>query len=79
MSDRCQHVFQYIKKNVSVIWGDEQKKAFNKLKNYLSNLLILYALIKDEPLFLYLAVSKVAISPVLFKEEQGKQKPIFLC
>ena len=59
-----------------MIWRDEHKNAFNELKNYLSNPPILSALIKDEPLFLYLAIFEVVVSAVLFREEQGKKKKI---
>ena len=43
----------------------------------MSNLPILSAPVKDEPLFLYLVVFEVIVSAILFKEEQGKQEPIF--
>ena len=69
MSDRCQPFFQCIKKNVSVILGDEQKMAFNELKNYLSNPLISSTPIKDESFELKKNVSVIVVSVVLFKEE----------
>ena len=60
------------------IWGNEQeKKNFDELKNYSSILPILSAPVKDEQLFLYLAISKEAVSAILFKEEQEKKKLVF--
>ena len=77
MSDKCQPFFQCIKKNVSVVWGDEKNKVIDELKSYLSTPLILSAPIKDEPFFLYLATLEVALIAVLFIEKEEKQKPIF--
>ena len=57
-------------------WGEEQSEALKGLKKYLSTALILYALNEEEDLFLYLAVSNVAVSGVLVREG-GRQNPVF--
>ncbi|KFK32069.1 hypothetical protein AALP_AA6G195500 [Arabis alpina] len=48
-----------------------------KLKEYLTTPPILAKLVTGEALFLYIAVSKTAVSAVLVHEERGEQKPIF--
>ena len=48
-----------------------------KLKRYLSSPPILSSPLSEEDLFMYLAVSEVAVSAVLFREENKKQRPVF--
>ena len=47
------------------------------MKEYLSTSPVLSAPKDGEELFLYLAVSEVAVSGVLIKEENKKQRPVF--
>ena len=75
--DRCEPFFKSIKKNTLSLWGPEQEKAFMKLKQYLSSPPILSSPLPEEDLFMYLAVSEVAVSVVLFREENKKQRPVF--
>ena len=77
MSDRCKPFFQCIKQSVSLEWGIEQTRAFKELKDYLSTMPILSSPEDEEDLFLYLAVSEVAVSTVLVQEENKKQRPVF--
>ena len=77
MSDICEPFFKSIKKNTSSLWGPEQEKAFMELKQYLSSPQILSSPLLKEDLFMYLAVSEVAISVVLFHEENKKQRHVF--
>ncbi|XP_062102902.1 uncharacterized protein LOC133813883 [Humulus lupulus] len=59
--------------------GAVQNKAFEELKAYLSTLPILSSPVPNEDLFLYLSVSHFAVSSVLFREDEGRQKPVFYC
>ena len=77
MSGRCKPFFKSIKKNTSSLWGPEQEKAFIELKQYLSSPPILSLLLPEEELFVYLAVSEVAVSAILFHEENKKQRLVF--
>ena len=56
----------------SLKWGEEHSRAFKELKEYLSSAPILAMPEDGEELFLYLAVSKVAVSVVLVREEGKK-------
>ena len=77
MSDRYEPFFKSIKKNTSSLWGPEQEKAFIELKQYLSLPPILSSPLPEEDFFVYLAVSEVAVSTVLFREKNKKQRPVF--
>ena len=77
MLDKCEPFFKSIKKNTSSLWGPEQEKAFIELKQYLSSPHILSSPLPEEDLFMYLAVSEVTVSAVLFREENKKQRPVF--
>ena len=77
MLDRCKPFFQCITKFMSLEWGVEKSRAFKELKDYLSTTPILSAPEGEENLFLYLAVSEVARSVVLVREENKKQRPVF--
>ena len=77
MSDRCKPFFQCIKQSASLEWGEEQSQAFGDLKEYLSTSPVLFASEDGEELFLYLAISEVAVSGVLVREENKKQKLVF--
>ena len=48
-----------------------------ELKQYLSSPPILSSPLLKEELFIYLAVSEVAVSAMLFREENKKQRPMF--
>ena len=55
----------------------QQSRVFKELKDYLSTTPILFAPEDEEDLFLYLAISEVAVSAVLVREENKKQMPVF--
>lgn len=70
-SDRHHNFFSLIKKKNSFEWTLECQRALEELKLYLLSPPLLHTLKVDEMLYLYLAVSKVAVSGVLVREEQG--------
>ena len=52
-------------------------QAFKKLKNYLSSPPLLSKPVVGEELYLYLAISSIAISTVLMWEQEKIQKPVY--
>ena len=74
-TDRCLPFFRTLRKSFE--WTNECQMAFNDLKAYLSSPPLLNPSMLGEELYLYLAVSQVAISAALVKEEDGSQKPIY--
>jgi hypothetical protein len=59
----------------------EQSEDFTELKEYIEKMAIFSPPLPSEPLFLYIATSKVAVSAVLVREvdsEKGKhQSPVY--
>ena len=59
--------FKVLKK--AFYWNDECEEALAKLKEYLAKLPLLSPSVMGEKLFLHLAVSNIAVSSALIKEE----------
>ncbi|CAL8169972.1 unnamed protein product [Prunus armeniaca] len=76
-SDRYKPFFQAIRNKDGSIWGPEQREAFEQLKKYLASPLTLTNPKQGEPLYLYMAVTKIVVSVVLLREENSIQQPIF--
>ena len=74
-TDKCLPFFRTLKKSFE--WTAECQKAFVDLKAYLSSPPLLSPSKPREELFLYLAVSPVAISVALVREEDKVQKPMY--
>ncbi|XP_074270977.1 uncharacterized protein LOC141594892 [Silene latifolia] len=58
-------------------WTQEHEKAFGELKQYLSTPPLHSKPEQGEPLYLYLSVTKAAVSAVLVREHGGMQKPVY--
>ena len=58
-------------------WTKECAQAFQQLKDYLSRPPIMSSLETDEVLFAYIAVAPHAVSLVLIRVDDGKQRPVY--
>lgn len=58
-------------------WTKECEEAFQNIKKYLGNLLMLSTPKECENLYVYLAISEHTISSVLIREEDAIQWPIY--
>ena len=56
---------------------EECEKAFQEIKQYLSNPPLLSPSKEEEDLYLYLAVSTTTVSATLIRKEDGMQLPIY--
>ena len=74
-TDKCLPFFRTLKKSFE--WTDECQRAFEELKAYLSSPPLLSPSQPSEELFLYLAVSPVAVNVALIREEDRVQKPVY--
>ncbi|XP_030923207.1 uncharacterized protein LOC115950096 [Quercus lobata] len=74
-TDKCLPFFCILKKSFE--WTAECQQAFEELKAYLSSPPLLSPSQPGEELFLYLAVSLVAVSTALIREEDRVQKPVY--
>ena len=69
-TDKCLPFFKTLKQ--AFTWTDECKAVFQELKRYLSNPPLLSPSKEGENLYLYLAVSSMAMSVALIREEDKK-------
>ncbi|XP_061993662.1 uncharacterized protein LOC133711573 [Rosa rugosa] len=76
LTDRCKPFFRALKNKQANFWGPEQSEALANLKKYLSGRQFLSVPRNGEPLCIYLAISDVATSAALFREEGYRQEPI---
>ena len=73
--EKCLPFFKTLKQ--AFTWTDECEVVFQILKHYLSNPPLLSLSKERENLYLYLAVSAIAMSVALVWEEDRKQFPIY--
>ena len=73
LAKRAHPSFCLLKKQVEFKWMKECKRAFQDLKRFLVELLVLSKLRDREPLYIYLSTIERAISSVLIKKEQKQQ------
>jgi len=74
-TDKCLTFFRTLKKSFE--WTTECQQVFEDLKTYLSSSSLLSPSKPGEVLFLYLAISPVAVSMALVREENEVQKPMY--
>ncbi|KAL2243570.1 UNVERIFIED_CONTAM: hypothetical protein Sindi_0475000 [Sesamum indicum] len=75
-ADRNMLFFKVLRKTKNFECNEKCERALQDLKNYLTKPPLLANPKEGEVLFLYLAVSKSAVSSVLVCEEEGNQNPI---
>ena len=73
--DKCLPFFKTLKQ--AFTWTNKCEATFQELKCYLSNLPLLSQSKEGEDLFLYLAVSAMAVSVALIREEARIQCPVY--
>ena len=77
--DKCNPIFKILKKHDSGEWNDDCQKAFDRVKEYLSNSLILVPPMPERPLILYLAIHERSMGCILGKHDEigKKQQAIY--
>ncbi|XP_010678169.1 uncharacterized protein LOC104893734 [Beta vulgaris subsp. vulgaris] len=75
-ADKSLHFFRALKQS-TFEWDASAEEAFQQLKNHLASLPKLVSPLPGETLFVYLAVSKHAISAVLVAEHEKNQHPVY--
>ena len=68
-TDKCMPFFKVLKKAFQ--WTDKCEEALAKLKEYLTKPPLLRPSMMGEKLHLYLAVSNIAVSSALIREEEN--------
>ncbi|XP_070018990.1 uncharacterized protein [Nicotiana sylvestris] len=74
--EKCFKFFLALKKQDHFEWNEEFQQTLRNLKTYLSNLPLLAKPKAGEKLLRYLAISEVAVSVVLVREEQAREARI---
>ncbi|GKV25935.1 hypothetical protein SLEP1_g35307 [Rubroshorea leprosula] len=75
-AERCLPFFKALWEPKNFQWTDECQQAFDELKQYLASAPLLSKPVDGECLYLYLGVTEEAVSSVLLREENKRQKPI---
>jgi len=76
-TDKCVPFYPLFRKDKKFDWNEDCEQAFKQWKAYLSEPPILAKPVEGEPLYLYTAVSRTAISSVLVRDDHEGQKPIY--
>ena len=75
-ADCCRPFYQLLKKWKGFQWDEECDAAFQDLKDYLMQALVLTGPEPGEDLFMYLSVSEHAVNAVLLRD-QGVQQSVY--
>jgi hypothetical protein len=65
-----------LKKDQKFVWGDEQQKAFNEIKEYMKEPPVLVPLQLNKPFKLYVAADTQTIGSALIKQFEGKERVV---
>ena len=76
-ADRCVPFFDMLRESNKFEWTDKCEQALQDLKEHLGRPLLLSKPIVGEKLYLYLLVSKEAVSAALIREDERIQWPIY--
>lgn len=66
MGEQSLPFYQLLKGNANLEWAAECQRAFDKLKEYLSQAPLLVSLIEGETLFIYLVMTEVVVSSLIY-------------
>jgi hypothetical protein len=65
-----------LKKDQKFVWGDEQQKAFNEIKEYMKEPPVLVPPQLNKPFKLYVAADTQIIGSALIQEFEGKERVV---
>ena len=74
MTDICEPIFHFLRKNQPTIWNDHCQIAFEKIKGYLLFPPVLVFPMSGRPLFLYFSVLDMALGCVLAQLDDSRKK-----
>ena len=70
LAGQCQLFNRLMKKDVPFVWDEACHNAFESIKRYLANPLILGALMAGKPLILYIVAQECSLGTLLAKENE---------
>ena len=74
MTATCEPIFKLLKKHQMVRWNDDCQVAFDKIKEYLQEPLILMPPVEGRPLIMYLTVLESSMGCVLGQHDESGRK-----
>ena len=74
LTTTCEPIFKLLKKDDAVKWTEDCQRAFEKIKEYLSNPPVLVPPEPDRPLYLYLSVTDNSIGCILGQHDATRRK-----
>ena len=74
-TNKCLPFFRVLRKVFE--WTDDCQRSFEDMKAYLTTAPLLSPSMLGEELYLYLAVTPLAVSSMLIREEGRVQKPVY--
>ncbi|XP_034708982.1 uncharacterized protein LOC117932047 [Vitis riparia] len=78
LTDICEPIFRFLRKNQPTVWYDNCQLAFEKIKEYLLSPPVLVPPMSGRPLLLYLLVSDMALGFMLaLLDDSGKKRAIY--
>ena len=69
----CEPIFKKIKKGVNPEGDQKCQEAFDKIKEYLSNLIVMVPLQPSIPLILYLTITTMSFGAMLAQNIEGEK------
>ena len=76
MTAKCDPIFKMLQKHNSGKQDEECQVAFDKVKEYLTNPLVLVPSVQGKPLILYLTVHERSIGCVLGQHDETRRKEL---
>ena len=78
MTNICEPIFHFLRKNQPTIWNDDCQFAFEKIKEYLLSPPVLVPPTSGRPLLLYLSVSNMTLGCMLTQiDDSRKERAIY--
>ncbi|KAL0539418.1 hypothetical protein IC582_023630 [Cucumis melo] len=78
LAGRCQPFQKLMRKGENFVWNEACQNAFDSIKKYLLNPLVLGAPVPGEPLILYIAAQERSLGALLAQErEKGKERALY--
>ncbi|RVW70517.1 Retrovirus-related Pol polyprotein from transposon 17.6 [Vitis vinifera] len=78
LTDICEPIFRFLRKNQPIVWNDDCQFAFEKIKEYLLSPPVLVPPTPGRPLLLYLSVLDMALGCMLAQiDDLGKERAIY--
>ncbi|GAU51919.1 hypothetical protein TSUD_417020 [Trifolium subterraneum] len=74
MTATCGPIFKLLRKNQGIVWTEDCQKAFDSIKEYLMEPLILIPPVEGRPLIMYLTVLEESMGCVLGQQDETGRK-----